>query len=345
MTGSGTGVSTLATSDGTSAYPVLLTSSNSQLASLNHKLTLQFSPSVSLRGGFVTGGNKHTASITSVKFLEPPYGSSGNSYSTFGTGSFASYSKSGFLRFSGSETGTNENSQEYFNGEGYRLQNKNVSYSQQSHVSGGSGFTQAWNSQNSVNDSGSHANYCDGLVVFDGKLIAPPKAGVSGDCRNTADGGSLQAPASNVNYAISGLQIGTRTYVRYFKNNTGSDKTNVEITLHGSGTLDDLGTAYTGGHFKLEYKFPSSNGSVSTAWLDAGKNSQSGNKDVDGEGGVTGVGGGYFPLTISNSGTTIGASPNYVTLLGGAWENGKYLLIRVRASASWSGYIDRIEVS
>ena len=346
MTASGDGITTLNTSDGTSAYPLLLTSpTDTQTGSINHKLTLRFSPAKSLMGSFVDSFNKHTASIGSAKFLEPPFNNSGNSYSTFTTSDFTSFSKSKFLRFSGSETSTNQNGSEHFTGEGYRLQNKNVTYSQQSHISGGSGFTYAWNSEYSVNDSGSYANYCDGLVVFDGKLIAPPKAGVNGDCRNTADGGSLQAPASNVNYSIGELQVGTRTYVRYFKNTTGSDKTNIQVTLYGSGILDDLGTGYAGSNFKLEYKFPSSDSSVSTGWLDAGKNSQSGNKDVDGEGGATGVGGGYFPLTINTGGTTIAASPNYLTLLGGAWENNKYLLIRVRASASWSGHIERIEVS
>ena len=341
MTASGAGINDLTDSNGVSGYPTLNTTTNSQTASVNYNLTLSFTPSFSLVGAFVGGAAIHTASIGSAKFLQPPVNGNNNTYSTFTTSDFTSFSKAGFLVFSGSGLTTNSSSIEAFTSEEFRLQNKGKTYDAQTDTTASEN---KWNAQYSVND-GTYPSHQDGLVVFGEKLLAPPKAGVSGDCRNIADGGTLQAPSGNPNYALSGLTDATRTYVRFFKNTTGGDKTNIQIQIYGSGTLDDLGASYANGNFKLEYKFPSSDASVNTAWLDAGKNSQSGNKNVDGEGGVTGVGSGYFPLTISAEGTTIGASPNYVTLLGGAWENNKYLLIRVRASASWNGWISRIEVT
>ena len=334
VTSSGTGVSQLTDSNGELRYPTLLTNANSETEDLNHDITVRFSETTSLVGEFVDSGDIHTASFGRAKFLNPPFNNNNNTYSEFT--SFSSPSKAGFLRSSDDTSNTDENDSEGFGTETYRLQNRNVTYSQQSHISGGSGFTYAWDSEYSVNDEASYANYSDGLVVFGGKLIAPPMAGITGSFS------TLQAPAGNPDYRISQLSQSTRTYVRYFKNTTGSDKTQFNLVIYGSGTLDRLGAGYNNSSFKVEYKFPSTNSAVSTAWLDAGRISQAGNQNTDGQGGAEGVSAGYFPLTISTSGTTVAS---YINLLGGAWENGKYLLMRIQASASWDGYIDRIEVS
>lgn len=332
MTASGAGINTLTDANGVSAYPTLLTSSDSQAEDVNYNLTLTFSPSVSLVGHFITSSSIHTASIGRAKFLNPPFNANNNTYSSFT--SFASPSKAGFLRNSDDTSNTDENDSEGFGTETHRLQNRNVTYTQQSHVSGGSGFTYAWNSEYSVNDESSYANYSDGLVVFGGKLIAPPKAGITGSFS------TLQAPAGNPDYRVSQLTQATRTYVRYFKNNAGTTKTGFSVTFYGSGSLDDLAASYAGGAFKFEYKIPSSNASNSTAWQDGGKAlSFSGDRNVDGNGGAQGSDS-QFPLTISTTGTSINVSFN-----GGNWLNGEYMLIRVKASASWDGYLDRIEVS
>ena len=337
MTASGGGISTLTDANGVSAYPALLTSSNAETGSINYNLTVQFTPSTSLVGGFVAGGDIHTASLATAKFLQPPFNANNNTYSSFTTSDFATSSHAGFLRFSGSESNTNETAAEYFQGEGYRVLNRNATYLSQSQVTTASN---AWNSQNPINNTASYDDYADGLVIFDDKLIAPPQAGSTGDCRNVSDGGTLQAPASNVNYSLSSLDVGTRTYVRYFRNSTGTTKTGFTVTFRGSGTLDDLDASYTGGAFKFEYKVPHTNSSNSTAWQDGGKAlSFSGNKDVDGNGGAQGSDS-QFPLTISTGGTALNVSLN-----GGNWLNNEYLLIRIRASASWDGYLDRIEVS
>jgi hypothetical protein len=337
MTASGEGINSLTDANGVSAYPTLLTSSGAQTGSVNYNLTLNFTPTTSLVGDFVAGGSVHTASIARAKFLQPPFNANNNTYSTFTDSDFLTSSQSGFLRFSGSETNTNISSAEYFQGEGYRLENRNVTYLSQSDVvvSGN-----VWDSQNPVNDTSSYDNYADGLVVFGDKLISPTKAGASGDCRNVSDGGTLQAPTGNVNYTLANLDVGTRTYVRYFRNSSGTTKTGFTVTFYGSGSLDDLSAAYTGGNFKFEFKVPHTNSLNSTAWQDGGKAlSFSGDKDVDGNGGAQGSDS-QFPLTISTGGTALNVSLN-----GGNWLNNEYRLIRIRASASWDGYLDRIEVT
>ena len=338
MTASGGGISTLTDANGVSAYPALLTSStDTQTGSVNYNVTLNFTPSTSLVGTFIAGGDIHTASISTVKFLNPPSNGNNNTYSSFTTSDFVTSSHSGFLRFSGSETNTNLTSAEYFQGETYRLINRSITYLSQSDVTTGSN---AWNPQTPVNNTGSYNSHADGLIVFDEKLVSPTAAGASGDCRSVADGGTLQAPTGNVNYSISNLDVATRTYVRYFRNTSGTTKTGFTVTFRGSGSLDDLAASYAGGAFKFEYKVPHTDSANSTAWQDGGKAlSFSGNRNVDGNGGAQGSDS-QFPLTINTGGTSISVSLN-----GGNWLNNEYLVIRVRASASWSGYLDRIEVS
>ena len=335
MTASGDGVNTLTDANGVSAYPTLNTTAGAETKSVNYNLTLQFSQAKSLEGTFVTNGDKHTASIGRAKFLQPPFNGNNNTYSQFTTSDFTTFSKAGFMRFSGSETSTNGNSREHFTGEGYRLENRNVNYTTQTNVTDSGN---SWNSQYSVNDQGTYPNYSDGLVVFDGKLISPADAGVSGDCRNIADGGSLQSPAGNVDYRLSQLTQGTRTYVRYFQNTTGGSKSNATITLYGSGSMEDVSDALGGGKFTVEVKFPSTSSTVSTAWIDAGSPYTSNNKDVDGAGGFVGDGG-LLPLTIAGGGTSF-----TVTFNGGSWLTNQYMLVRVKASASWNGYLDRIDI-
>ena len=337
MTASGNGINTLTDSNGVSAYPTLILSLDAELESVNYNVTLQLTPSTSLVGGFVAAGDVHTASIGRAKFLQPPFNGNDNTYSQFLTSDFVTSSHSGFLRFSGSESSTNETSAEYFQGEGYRLENRNVTYVSQANVTN---VGNAWNSESPINNTASYDNYADGLAVFGDKLVAPIKAGTNGDCRSISNGGTLQSPVGNVNYSLSELDIGTRTYVRYFKNSTGTTKTGFTATFRGSGSIDDLATAYTGGAFKFEYKIPHTDSNNSTAWQDGGKAlSFSGDRNVDGNGGAQGSDS-QFPLTISSGGTAINVSFN-----GGNWLNNQYMLIRIRASASWDGYLDRIEVT
>ena len=77
-----------------------------------------------------------------------------------------------------------------------------------------------------------YPNYLDGLLFYDRKLYRPDFGGVSGDYRNTADGGSItNGPSSNVTY--TSITSGTRTLYRKFQNNSGGSKSNFSISPCG----------------------------------------------------------------------------------------------------------------
>ena len=88
MTASGTGINQTTDADGVMSYPALLVAGNSQNETLKFNVSLQFTPSKSLMGGFVQNSDKHSASITQIKFLQPPVNGNNNTYSTFNSASF-----------------------------------------------------------------------------------------------------------------------------------------------------------------------------------------------------------------------------------------------------------------
>ncbi|HAO25415.1 MAG TPA: hypothetical protein DCQ49_10070, partial [Methylophaga sp.] len=119
--------------------------------------------------------------------------------------SAGSQSISGILLYNLSNTSTTTS--ETFRSEVYRL--ISGSYSAQADVTDSNN---TWDSGKHV--SGSNAGHSDGLIFYNSRLYAPNQGGVSGDFRNTADGGSItNGPSNNVNY--SGISNGTRTFYRY----------------------------------------------------------------------------------------------------------------------------------
>ena len=135
--------------------------------------------------------------------------------------------------YSGSVGSTNENTLEYFGMESYRIVSGN--YGTQTLATGS---VSKWNSLTAMNNGGTHD---DGMVTSNGHLISPFQIGNKGDTRSVKDGGSLQAPDSNPNYST--LTNSTRTYYRYFRNNTGNDRSSITITLHGSGSMVEKSTS------------------------------------------------------------------------------------------------------
>ena len=92
---------------------------------------------------------------------------------------------------------------------------------------------------------------------------------MSGDFRNTSDGGSIaNGPSSNVNY--SGITSGTRTFYRKFQNNSGGSKTNFDLTINGSGTIVSHSTSLTASTSNLQVfiKLPNNDSGFTTGWLD-----------------------------------------------------------------------------
>ena len=314
---SGSGVTTTNSASATSGMAVLNNSAGCELTTLQVTGTVLFdaSPSVSISGGlsqFTSFG------VTVNSTIRHPFK---NDKTT------TSLSKNHFMIYSGSVGSTNENTLEHFGMESFRIVSGNYDTQTQATQS-----ASKWDSLTAMNNGGTHD---DGMVTSNGHLISPFQIGNKGDTRNVKDGGLLQAPDSNPNYST--LTNSTRTYYRYFKNNTGNDRSSITITLHGSGSMVQKSTALgNNGNFHLEVKVPES-----TAWLDAGKSYISNNKDVDGSGALVG---GSSPTPISTDGTSFSVTFNGGSQLG-TGGGSKAVVLRFSADKDWIGYLERITVA
>ena len=244
-----------------------------------------------------------------------------------------SLTRSNLMVFSGSLGSTNLNTNEYFNIEEYRI--ISGTYNNQSDPTSSGN---KWVSSYSVNDNGTYPTHADGLAFVNGYLVSPKKLGNSGDTRNVADGGTLQAPAGNPNY--TSLTNATRTFVRYFQNNTVNDRSSITVTLYGSGSLVKRATAVgTNGNFYLDAKIPGK-----TAWLDVGTAYSSNNPTSDGAGALDGADPGNPAIVISGGGTAVVCNFNGQSLLGTGGSS-EYVVLRITADEDWLGYLTRIQVA
>jgi len=283
--------------------------------------TVLFSQATSLVGNasFVTGISGHT--VAAQGQIAHPLK---NNITT------SIESKTNFLVFSGSIGSTNQFTEEYFNKESFRL--VSGSYNTSASIIAGT-----WSSENSMNNGASYAAYNDGMLVFNSFLISPLKGGNNGDFRNTTDGGIMQSPAGNVNYSTGVLSSSTRTFYRYFENNTSNDRSSITITLYGSGSLVNKSTALgNNGNFYLEAKIPGN-----TAWLDAGKAYTSNNKDIDGSGALVGN---SSPSPIGTGGTAFSCTFNGGSLRGTV-SGPDRVVLKISAHKDWLGYLTRLKVA
>ena len=327
----GTGVTTSNVGAAVSGLPALNTSvANAHTHDLYVTGTVLFDNSTSFEGnGTFVGGNYHTASVNSL--VKHPFKSNLTT---------ATLSKNGFLVFNQSAGSTNVNTQEYFNLETYRIVSGN--YADQASATGGGS---AWNSQRSMNDVGNYPAHSDGLLYLNGYLTTPVNVGIAGDCRNVANGGALQSPPSNVNYSSGALTKATRTFYRYFRNNTSNDRSSITVTLYGSGSLVAKTTSLgTTGDFHCEVKIPHPTAGIGTAWLDAGKAYTSNNSGSNGSGALVGA---TPPLVIAGGGSSITTTFNGGSLRGNvsASPNGEVVVIKISAHKDWLGYLSRIGIS
>lgn len=314
---SGSGVTTTNSASATSGMAVLNNTTGCELTALQVTGTVLFdaSPSISISGGL---GQFTSYGVTVNSTIRHPFK---NDKTT------TSLSKNYFMIYSGSIGSTNENTLEYFGMESYRIVSGNYDTQTEATQS-----ASKWNPSTAMNNGGTHD---DGMVTANGHLISPFQIGNKGDTRNVKDSGVLQAPDSNPNY--SSLTNSTRTYYRYFKNNTVNDRSSITITLHGSGSMVEKSTALgNNGNFHLEVKVPSD-----TAWLDAGKSYTSNNKDVDGSGALVG---GSSPTPISTGGTSFSVTYNGGSQLG-TGGGSQAVVLKLSADKDWIGYIERITVA
>jgi hypothetical protein len=234
-------------------------------------------------------------------------------------------STTGILMYNLSNTSTGQS--ETFRREDYRI--VSGAYSTQASLTDSSN---TWNSTKHITASnGGHSN---GLQFYNTRLYSPLSTIRLGDFRSTSDSGKLDnSPRGNPNY--SG-ESGQRTFYRWFRNETGSTKYDLSLTIEGSGsTIVSTSTALNSGRIRVFVKFPS-DGTRETGWLDlASEFVLDSYSDNDGAHTANGS------LSFDNS---LDAT-NYVTLGTVGIGNNEYIGLRIEADASWTGYIDSIAVT
>jgi hypothetical protein len=198
----------------------------------------------------------------------------------------------------------------------------------------------ALNGGNNVHD--------DGMVTANGYAISPFQIGNDGDTRNTADGGSLQAPASSPNYST--LTNNTRTYYRHFKYTDASTVASFTLTLYGDATIVGKSGTYAAAlganknvfvELKVPYdpNYPGAD-DQSTDWADCAKIFEaSAQPNVLG----AGIRAGSFSgedQSIDSNGLALS-----LTLGTRRIKQNQYIVVKVSAHKDWTGYLSRIQVA
>jgi len=223
----------------------------------------------------------------------------------------------GILLYNLSDTATSTS--EPFRGESYRR--TSGSYDNQAAITDSAGV---WDS--TLNLTGS-----DGLLFYNSTLLAPVQGGVSGDFRNTADGGSIaNGPSSNVDY--SAITSGLRTFYRYFQNTSGGSKTDFVLSMSGSGNIVQQTSALSATDIHVLVKLPTTSNGFTTGWMDLAKPFATG-QTGDGAGCLNGAL--DSTLDASNTGTfgTQSADAN------------EYIIVKIEADASWTGNISEMSIA
>ena len=312
---SGSGLSsTKTTTSSTDSLQTLSTIENSEQQSVHISGSIRFSGSKSLSGSYTS----HSAASGSLVFDHPL---KANLTTTVMTSSI--------LHVYSASDNSNANTNEYFNGEVFRIQSG--SYTSQSSVTS-TAFN--WSSTGSLNDNLNFPGYYTGLMLYDSYLISPLDGGNSGDFRNYSEGGLLDGPANNVNYSTLG--IATREFYRGFLNNTSNDLARITIVLYGDANLvGKSGSLAKNKNIYVEMKIPGK-----TGFLDLGTASLGAGNISDGDGCLFGD----PDPTIDGSGATNVCTWNGSTVDGTA-SGAEYFVIKISAHKDWTGYLSQIAVT
>ena len=304
------------------AYRNVYSTSNITFTGTSCSVSSQAFPAIDYAGGETEEKVLHitgSATITGDPLLNESISSSVNVPSPLKSNlsSGGSQSIAGILLYDLSDNSSSTS--ETFRGESYRI--ISGSYVNQASITAGSN---TWNSSTSLLT-------VDGLLFYDSRLYAPVQGGVSGDFRNTADGGSIaNGPSSNVNY--DSITTGLRTFYRYFTNTSGGSKSNFSLTTNGSGTIVSQGTSLSTGNISVLLKLPSTLSGFSTGWMDIAVAFATG-QTGDGDGCLDGS---FDSSLNATNGATFG------TQSVGA---GEYIVVKIEADASFTGYISSMSIS
>jgi hypothetical protein len=222
------------------------------------------------------------------------------------------------------------NASEDFNGESYR-QASNLSITNISYSASPGSQPSVWDSALNITSGGT--GYNDGLIVYNGSLRYPTQGIDSGDFRNVADGNATGGPttvggyAGNPNYSAAS---GNRVYLRYFYDSSARQNFRFNVTTT-STTFVTVATGPSGNNVTMEILAPSTTSDGSgVVWKDAVASYTS---DV-----ATGAYASTFGSSIpTNWGVTLGTKSTATS--------GNAIVIRITASASWTGSIDNISVT
>ena len=206
---------------------------------------------------------------------------------------------------------------ETFRRENYRL--ISGSYTSQSTVTNSNN---TWDSTVHVSGSNTHS---DGLIFYNQRLYSPSQGANNGNF-----GGITNGPSNNVNY--SSITSGQRTFFRYFQNNSGGAKTGFSLTIQGSGTIVPNSAAFNSSRLKVYVKLPATNSSQETGFMDLATAFSTGQ-------------------ISNNSGCLVGSldgslnATNIATFGTQFVADNEYIVVMIKADASFTGYVSGITVS
>ena len=311
--------------------PFLNSSSNCHLTDIEITGTVLFDDLTSISGAYGSVAFTHY-DVTVDGRVFHPFKNAGETTSQ--------QTKLSFMVYSGSIGSTNLTTNEYFNTEDYRIVSGN--YVSQSNTTSSAN---AWNPQTHMNAANAHG---DGMVTVNGYAISPLRIGDDGDTRNTAQGGSLQAPTGNPNYST--LSDDVRTYYRYFRNTTSQDKALISITLYGDANLvaksggSYLGALSNNKNINVEIKVPfdpnfSGGDDRSTAWADCIRPFDNGQQPV-----VDGRGVGNDGESLNQTVPAIGGRTINLNFQEKHIKNNQYFVVKISAHKNWTGYLSRISI-
>ena len=208
--------------------------------------------------------------------------------------------------------------QETFRRENFRIQAG--TYANQASVTDAGN---SWDGSESL--AGSDAGHNTGLMFYNQLLVSPSQGANSGNFSGISNG-----PGSNVNY--SGITSGTRTFYRYFQNNSGGSKTGFSVTINGSGTIVASGTSLSSSNLKVFFKLPETAGGESTGFMDLATDFATGQVSDD-----DGCLDGALDSTL-NATNTVTFGTKFVA-------DDEYIVIKIQADGSFTGNISQITVS
>lgn len=173
--------------------------------------------------------------------------------------------------------------------------------------------------------SGTNTGHTDGLMFYNQRLYAPSQGANSSNFSGISNG-----PTGNVNY--SGISSGTRTFYRYFQNNSGGSKTGFSLVINGSGTIVAGTTALNSSRIHVFAKIPETSAGQSTGFMDLASAFSTGQVG-DGDGCLEGS------LDSSLNAT------NTVTFGTQFVADDEYVVLKIEADAGFTGYASQITVS